>query len=182
MLHFGDALFENARSWCTRCNKLCRCSTWGDRQNPQSLTCVTAGSVCVAFTKMGKRGGTQHSTMKSFVLWRAETLTLKPDIVIHENAPECPFWMIEYFLGKEYNLTTMVVSPSDLGWPMQRRRRYTIMCRRGAAHFTGSAKEFFELLKCNPAVTGNVFFAASKSALDQHVSEMARKRKRDPCM
>ena len=52
---------------------------------------------------------------------------LRPRLTLHENVPQFPAALLEYYLGSSYHCYTFIVTPEDVGYYLcRRKRRYTI--------------------------------------------------------
>jgi hypothetical protein len=80
--------------------------------------------------------------MRPFTIWACETAAMLPDIVVHENTPEFPVSLLAQFFGRRYEIMSTLVSPEMFGWPAERYRRYTIMCRKDTVLFAGTLDDF----------------------------------------
>ncbi len=52
------------------------------------------------------------------------------DIIVHECTIGFPVSILEEHLGMYYDIFPMRIGPQDLGWPVRRKRSYTVMLRR----------------------------------------------------
>ena len=179
-----EAVLFNDRttSPCLRCCKPCPCSTFsGPGRNPQQqLTVAIAGTTCVAFSRQGLREGQAHVSMRPFTIWACETAAMLPDIVVHENTPEFPVSLLAQFFGRRYEIMSTLVSPEMFGWPAERYRRYTIMCRKDTVLFAGTLDDFKAVFQGMPACSGDVFFAAQPGAQRQALSRLLESRHMSP--
>jgi hypothetical protein len=74
-----------------------------------------------------------------------------PDVVVHEHTPEFPVSLLAQFFGRRYEIMSTLVSPEMFGWPAERYRRYTIMCRKDTVLFAGTLDDFKAVFQGMPA-------------------------------
>ena len=62
--------------------------------------------------------------------WVAQRRALEEPIVVHENVKQYPVAFLEYFLGDKYLVHTCLLNAKDLGWPVTRVRRITLLLHK----------------------------------------------------
>jgi hypothetical protein len=65
-----------------------------------------------------------------FIIWAYETLFWNPDVVLHECTPTFDVEGLAVVFGAIYVILSFVFCPAELGLPMRRRRRYTLMVHK----------------------------------------------------
>jgi len=51
-------------------------------------------------------------------------------MIIHENVPQCGICVLTRYLADMYIVARIVITPSQLGWPVSRPRQYCVMVRK----------------------------------------------------
>lgn len=90
-----------------------------------------AGPPCVDWSSQGTRSGELGPTMLPTMAWVAQRRALEEAIVAHENVKQYPVEFLEYFLGDKYLVQTCLVNAKNLGWPVVRVRRITLLLHKG---------------------------------------------------
>ena len=79
------------------------------------------------FSLKGKRLAELGPTFVVFLCWCSQRLLLQEDIVVQENVPLFPAELLHRFLGCQYFVESVVFGPNELGWGVQRRRRWSVL-------------------------------------------------------
>ena len=63
------------------------------------------------------------------MVWAFETLArlAAPDVIVHDCTPRFDTGALELIFGGMFVVMSLVFSPTDLGWPANRPRRWTLM-------------------------------------------------------
>ena len=91
------------------------------------MSVVVSGAACTARSASGKQEGSAHSTTLPWFAFVFYVLHFKLDMVIHEITELRPDEIIKFHFGGEYDITSLHVSPWQLGFPVRRLRRYRIL-------------------------------------------------------
>eukprot|EP00971_Amphidinium_carterae_P112644 2230620-Amphidinium_carterae.6 len=117
--------------WCESHKQQCPChpnlEAAGERQQRYV---VIAGSPCIAWSSLGLQGGWLHESAIVFLCWLADTWHARPNAIIHENCPGFDHSIFEMLLGAEYEVMSCELSPSHIGLPVSRTRRYTCLVQK----------------------------------------------------
>ena len=89
---------------------------------------------------------------------------------------------LEALLGETFEIQSMLICPSHLGFPVRRKRRYSVAVRKGLWRWAVDfADEHLSLCASAELVTdASVFFCAPASLLDQKKRELANMRHLPP--
>ena len=91
-----------------------------------------AGFNCYDWSMMGARRGWLGSSTPAFTQWLAERLQLQDeDLVICENTSNFDLEGMQAMVQDQFEVQSLSVSPSLFGEPLERRRLYIIMLRKG---------------------------------------------------
>ena len=80
---------------------------------------------------MGSKQKYADMTCLSFIAWAFAMLCQVPDFIIHESTPDFDVDMLFSLFSALYWIHSYVCGPNDLGLPCRRRRRYTLMVKKG---------------------------------------------------
>ncbi len=91
-----------------------------------------SGSPCQPWSRMGRREGrTSHLTVM-FLVWCLWVRNDQPLMLIHENVLGFDESMMLEMLGDLYDMVTLQVCPSDMGFTfIRRKRKYMVLWLRG---------------------------------------------------
>ncbi len=97
---------------------------------PPSLWVEVAGTTCVAWSSMGAGLGWLDRSALPCLVWMFWVRFQQPDIVLHECVTRFQEEVLVRLLGDLYDVEAVVTSPSKLGIPSMRRRKYTMCIRK----------------------------------------------------
>ena len=157
----NTAFPSDGSSYCYRHNLRCKCIF--PRQDPALRACtvgVIAGTPCQDFSMFGHRRGQSGDRMFPFLLWKHLMLHESPDFIIHEITPTgTAQWLDDHF-SEQYDLVTGFIDPVELGFPATRKRRYTLMTRRGSCVFKGSFFDHKNMMSSIATVGGDALLVS----------------------
>ena len=135
-----------ADAFCVKCNKKCTVAHLhvlvGLMQPQPCCACVlccqelpeaqpadlhVAGTPCIDFSPRGQKKGLCGPTTGHLFCWLALRLLLEDAYVIQENVPAFATHVLAAVLGHMYHVDTALLDPFELGWPIVRKRRYTVL-------------------------------------------------------
>ena len=167
---------EGTTGWCSCCNMQCHCHPPRSERLGR-LYIHIAGTPCQAWSSMGKQGGWLHDTSLTFACWLACALSGAPDVIIHENTPRFD-WQAFQILAPEYTTFSESFSPSHIGLPVVRNRRYSILVRSSLKMIMP-----WELSTLIPTIgrrvigSGQMFWRAPESYINKILGQRTLKRK-----
>jgi hypothetical protein len=119
----------DARAWCYKHHDWCRIHGPEEGHDRSATRMAIAGTTCTSWSSVGKCLRWCASSVVPFMVWAFETAAWAPHIVIHECAPRFDVAVLQaIFIA--YVVTTLVFSPTDLGYPASRPRRWTVLIHR----------------------------------------------------
>lgn len=168
----GVTFCRDFKQYCTKCHKYCRrfpsVGTIGD-----GLLVDISGSTCVGFSPAGKRWAWLDDSAVPFLVWAWTLKSARPHIILHECVRGFDPAVLDLVLNFReplslYAIASVVFSPTDLGLPVSRARRYTLCMLMPSEllveyTYTNLAAVAFRALKLN----GSVYFQASATELDE---------------
>ena len=104
------------------------CPWWGG--SGDALTGEIAGTTCVHWSSRGSGTGWLGDSVIPFFIWLVLVFHKKPSFVLHECTPRFDVQVFHSVLGDLYDIQTIIVSPSDVGIPSSRPRRWTVLLRK----------------------------------------------------
>ena len=118
-----------------------------------------AGTVCVAWSSMGSGSGWLAASCIPFFIWLSLVVHKRPHFIIHECTPRFEIEIFQKALGTWYDIQTICLSPTDLGIPASRDRRYTVMLLKTALApvMKLDSAEFKDMFYRRVAIPGSVF-------------------------
>ena len=143
-----------SKHWCYKHKKLCPVyPDMPNGMNAKPMTLATAGTTCTSWTTMSSQAKQWLAdSAVAFLAWAFEQLALLPTAIIHECVPGFDIKLLESLFEPKYAVRSWVFSPTHLGMPTNRPRRYTIMflreCMQPSIAFdaTGFGKLFYRRL------------------------------------
>ena len=121
-----DAATPEATLYCYCCRRQCQLLP-SSTDTGSRIRIHAAGSTCVDCSQMGSRNMLMGKSSIPFVIWAQERKTHQEDIIFHECVPgHTSEDLLQCFLGTSHHIINTTFCPSDLGWPMTRKRSYTI--------------------------------------------------------
>ena len=160
-----------------------------------------AGSTCVAWSGMGSGDAWLHSSTLPCLVWAYSLRYAQPDAIIHECVPnflQCRLLEILNCLKRsgsrgvpprcelgrstrrsEYDVRSLVFSPTALGIPSKRRRHYTMFAEKSTLEFK-SGIDFIDLFGRDLIVGPVVYACASESLVQAHIAQRVQ-LKHDVC-
>ena len=88
------------------------------------------GTPCVDYSLRGTQGGLERAAATYFITWILMRAMLQETYVLHENVPAFDVEILLDALGSWYEIESIVIDASQFGWPMNRKRRYTVLRHR----------------------------------------------------
>lgn len=151
-----------------------KCPLWDISEAEASLPLLYfAGMTCKDVSQMNRqRLGILGASGRPLLTFLWELRYKRPAIVFTECTVLQDIEFLQREVGFIYELFTVVLSPSDLGWWVDRRRRFCILVLRGGPYTMESAywQNFGSVFhKCRPEVPerGDMFFAAPPEHIDE---------------
>ena len=124
-----------------------------------------SGSTCVPWSSMGTKLGWLHSCTIVFLVWLADLVRASPDIIVDECTRNFDQAAMERLLADTYTAQSLTFSPTNMGLPTRRMRKYTIFVRKDNLKFTidWSADSMQNMAWRELSLTGKLFFRAPAS-------------------
>ncbi|CAE7781235.1 unnamed protein product, partial [Symbiodinium sp. CCMP2456] len=171
-------------AWCYRHEKCCpiwdgmfdddRMDFEVDEPHPEPYRINVSGFSCTDFSK--RRATTlprfAGKTAPTFWKWLREIQLSRPHYVFWECSTFFPEEVIANEMESEYMQIIIITSPTLMGWPVTRLRKFGCLIRRDIL-FLGSDKEFHDVFQRQCSVNGDIFFTAAPDEyiVDQMISE-----------
>ena len=127
------------------------------------ITLCVAGSMCVAWSRFGKRLGLADETAQSWYVWSEEVAELGYDICILENSSEFPVSLFADKLQRQHVVVSLLAGPETLGWPVQRLRLFAAAINLERLVWCGPLEpetileDFLAIFGARTVVNGDVF-------------------------
>ena len=108
---------------CVKCGSECKLY---EKPHPRKHCMVihAAGASCKDWSRRGLRRGLSGKTARPFLIWLAERVRRQEDIVIEECTEDADEHIIEKWMKPTHYIIVMVFGPDDIGWPVQRPRKW----------------------------------------------------------
>ena len=120
---------------CVRHGRMCK---W-----PRA-TLHVAGTPCVDWSRMpgAKKMGLQGKAQVPFIVWVVLRKICREPIICHENVESFDVGCLIDMLGDLYNIESVVMEFSELGYPIRRCRRITLLWLKSVTVHTPWSHEF----------------------------------------
>lgn len=110
--------------YCLRHKKMCGLKTAHRHR---------AGTSCTAYSTQGARGHHADVTIIYFLAWCGLRLLLQEAEIVQENVKAFPVTLLSRFLGHLYHIGSVIMDPTEFGWPIARERRWTKLLHKQKA-------------------------------------------------
>jgi site-specific DNA-cytosine methylase len=90
-------------------------------------TIHVAGTPCTDFSSRGTQNGVMGKSFVFFLAWIGMRIMLQESVVIQENVTQFCTDTLMSLLGHLYCFQIVELCPTQLGWPVARMRRWTVM-------------------------------------------------------
>ena len=96
---------------------------------------------------------------------------MQEPIIIHENVEQFNLQLLRDCLGDLYSIDTCLLKPDQLGWPVRRPRRYTVLVNLQKASSSGCSPADFVPTICRTiGCTFRDFLCADESVLEKELA------------
>ena len=144
------------------CAALRRDASFISGVEPADFKVHCAGTPCIDWSKRGKKMQSYGATCVPHAIWLAQVIASDIHILVHECTPDYPDFMLmdalHFYSSRQWSICVLRMCPSDMGIPVKRRRRYSVVWRADKVAFNGSFGHFVELFFRECTLTGDIFF------------------------
>ena len=132
MLQGTAASHETAllNAHCYKCKKNCSVIQRPFEEDDGVLRLHVAGVNCYDWSSMGQGSQWLGESLLPFVQWCKERLVMQEDLILVECVLNFDDTMLAELFAEDYDLLTLRVSPTLLGEPVERGRKYMILLRK----------------------------------------------------
>jgi site-specific DNA-cytosine methylase len=152
------------------------CPLWGP---PPDF--AVGGSPCVDFSLAGSRRQEHGPTMIVFLAWARKHRHWGTPVLILENVPQFPRWLVERNLGDLYRIIALPITAESCGFSMIRRRRvYFVLLRIGCVELHHDLEELTRLVTAKlGAIPSEIsdFLLADRSEVEEEMVEYTQARR-----
>ena len=158
------------------------CLVHGRRCRAKISDIHCAGTPCTDYSPKGLREAEGGKTYAAFLTWAGQRLLAQESVIIQENVQQFPLEQLQLVLGQLYFIESIVLSPRSLGWPVERKRRWTVLRHRYKTKAFQSPLSYFASMFRLPTCWGawtadvqehlpawDVFFAGSVDELEHEL-------------
>ena len=134
-----------------------------------------AGTICIDLSVMGSQSGPCGPYSKLFLLWVHERRKRQETLLIHECTPAFPESLLLRFLGDIYAARSIIFGPEDLGWWVQRPRKFTFLLHKERTTFANDISSFgptFFRHKNRDCERGDMFFCTDDTWVTEAFKKM----------
>ena len=158
-----------------------------------------AGFNCFDWSAMGGKNGWFGWSTPAFAQWLAERLQFdEDDCILCENTPFFDLQTLAELTAERWHMQVISVSPKLFGIPVERKRIYIILLRKGKVRFQGLAsssssqnqgddtnffllqRQFDSIFHRNIVMTPGSQFRAPEAYKQEHVVDLAAAQKLPP--
>ena len=112
------------------------CTAHGTTCHFPRATGHSAGCPCTDFTSWGKRRRLGGPTVPYYLIWLAMRLLLREFWVLFENVPQFPTELLSKYLGHIYDISEVLLCPTQLGSRVKRPRKFILLTLKLACHIS----------------------------------------------
>ena len=146
-------------------------------QGRDPITIEVAGSICTAWSPLGKGSGAESDNRLAFLAWACHVRSSKPVLFIHECHANFPAQVLQNLFDDMYQILDLVLDPKFLGHPVNRpERRYTWGIRRDHL-LRGSIEDFILMFEAGLVTDADIFWCAPEGFLMSELEHLAKKKK-----
>ena len=158
------------------------CLVHGRRCKATNSDIHCAGTPCTEYSPKGLREAEGGKTYAAFLTWAGQRLEAQEEVIIQENVQQFPVEQLQAVLGQLYFIESVVLSPRMVGWPVERKRRWSVLRHRYKTKAFKSPLSYFASMFRLPTCWGawtedaqasvpawDTFFAASRAELEQEL-------------
>eukprot|EP00959_Pyramimonas_sp_CCMP1952_P364532 7633657-Pyramimonas_sp.AAC.2 len=128
------------------------------------------GSPCIDFSPLGLRRRADGKSAESFVSWATLMRRTKPTIMVHENSDHFNIEILESAFSDMYVISSTIICPSQFGWPIRRKRRWTLLLHKRSVALTHCTLDNVIALVVKPRVcTWHVFMVATDEDVESEL-------------
>ena len=96
----------------------------------EKVTIWSGGNRCLDWSSFGRQDGWSGKDTIPFMSWLFSMKKILPHIWIQECTPRFDMSLFHEALGGEYIIQERCISPQDVGWPVSRKRQWSIGVRK----------------------------------------------------
>ncbi len=161
------------RTRCETCRKNCRTHPTPKMRRDKRYV-VVGGNICTSWSILGSRFGWLHFATIVYLVFLRDVKAAKAEVIIGECAVNFDHKKTEEFLEDMYVTQSFVHSPTQLGLPTRRAKKYTISLRKDKLVFSvpWSVPDVSFVFR-RPVATARMFFRAPASLITKHMTNMA---------
>ncbi|CAK0907379.1 unnamed protein product, partial [Prorocentrum cordatum] len=130
-------------------------------------TIHVAGTSCIDDSPIGAHGGAENGkATRAFAAWATQRRRQEAIVIIHENSHLFDPQILHKVLGDKYIILSKITCPTSLGWPVRRRRRWSVLVHREfAISVTSRLAPVISMFHRPIRSTWRVFMVAEKEEL-----------------
>ena len=192
---------RNVTAHCFRHSQMCSVSHSSSggpvAEAANALHLHVAGFNCFDWSLMGGRKGWFGLSTPPFVQWLAERMQFdEDDCIVCENTPAFDLNTLAEIMAEKWHMQVIHVSPTLFGLPIERKRIYIILLRKGKLRFAGLASSsiqqaddtnffllqnhFDTVFHRNTVMTMGSHFRAPDSFRKGHIEDLVQVQKLPP--
>ena len=191
---------RGVKAHCFRHSQMCSVSRSSSgakvAEADDALKIHAAGFNCFDWSLMGGRKGWFGLSTPAFVQWLAERMQFdEDDCILCENTPTFDIKTLSELTAEKWHMQVISVSPTLFGIPVERKRIYIILLRKGKLRFQGLGgvgcgqeqaeqnhffllqERFDSVFHRNTVMTVGSQFRAPESFQKRHVQDLVQAQK-----
>ena len=145
-----------------------------------ALKCAIAGLQCLEFSTYGTQTFLGGKTTLTFMCWLFERKIMQEDFICIEQVEAFkPYMVVIMRYLPEYDMHSVLLSPSMFGFPAQRRRVYFCLTLKSKITLDLGGNTFaeaFHMFERDVALDGDAIFCAPDEDVAAHQAQSKRKR------
>ena len=174
---------------CHECGWGATCA-WAPPQKAGSLWVEAAGNTCTPFSSRGKLTGFLDAQSLPAFVWAfslkaASAAGRRLDVVLNECVPGFPAEAFFRAVWPQAQIFSMVFSPTELGLPVNRQRRYTLVLPNPTSPLYGKIPfnpSFFRSVAFRRLqLKGSVYLQAPTNLVNDFIDGLAEIKNLPPC-
>ena len=170
----GVVFKSDRRQYCYRCCRQCPVSFENMSNHGIQRSMAIAGVTCLDHSSFGKRKALTGPSMVCYMVWAFQMMADQPELIIIECVVLFALRSLNAF-HQLYTVATLDFSPTDLGIPSRRPRKYMLLRHRSkTTDHEDLEVEFWRLFSRSLVCNADIYCVAEQRESQRELQERAK--------